>query len=134
MAQKILVVDDEPSSRKSLCLLLEEEGYDARQAASGEEAMEMLADEPFNLVITDFVMPHGHGLQLVDVLHTLYPKLPVVLLTGYLSASTGDKIMSGKAEIVEKPFNVDEMLSTVRRLLTSLVVVFDALITVSLIA
>ncbi len=119
MAEKILVVDDEPLGRKSLCLLHAQEGYDARQAASGEEAMEMLADEPFNLVITDFVMPHGHGLQLVDVLHTLYPKLPAVLLTGYLDVSTGNKIISGKAEVLHKPFKFDEMLSTVRRLLAS---------------
>src|SRR5918999_3645512 len=115
--QKILVVDDEPLGRKNLCLLLEDENYDARQAASGKEAMEMLTNEWFDLVITDFVMPHGHGLQLVDVVHTLYPELPVVLLTGYLSVITGNKIMSGKGVVLEKPFNLDELLSTVRGLL-----------------
>ena len=117
MAQKILVVDDEPLGRRNLHTLLNAEGYDVREAASGEEAMEMLPDERFDLVITDFVMPHGHGLQLVDVLHTLYPRLPVVLLTAYLSVSAGSKIVSGKAEVLQKPFQFDELLSTVRRLL-----------------
>jgi CheY-like chemotaxis protein len=115
-AEKILVVDDEDLSRKNLCLFLRGEGYDVRDAASAPEALQILTEEPFNLIITDFIMPHVDGIRLVDLVHDKWPTLPVLLTTAYFAVRAGNTILGGKAEVLSKPLNLNELLSTVRRL------------------
>jgi CheY-like chemotaxis protein len=115
-AEKILVVDDEDVSRKNLCLFLRNEGYEVRDAASGPEALQILTEEPFNLVITDFIMPHIDGIRLMDLVHAKWPTLPVLLATAYLSVHAGNTFSVGKAEVISKPLNLDELITIVRRL------------------
>jgi DNA-binding NtrC family response regulator len=118
VAQKILVVEDEFLSRDNLCKFLRGEGYIIREASNGAEALEKIAAESFDLVVTDFVMPHIDGLRLVELVHDKWPQLPVILVTGYLSANAGHIILEGRAaEIITKPINLDELLKTVKRVL-----------------
>jgi CheY-like chemotaxis protein len=116
-AERILVVDDEDLSRNNLCLFLRGEGYEVRDAATGPEALEILNRERFNLVFTDFIMPHVDGIWLVDLIHAQWPTIPVVLVTAYLSTGTGDMILAGKTEVISKPIDLSELLTTTRRLL-----------------
>jgi DNA-binding NtrC family response regulator len=118
VAHKILVVEDEFSSRDSLCKFLGRESYIIREASNGAEALEKIAGENFDLVVTDFVMPHIDGLRLVELVHAKWPQLPVILITGYLSANAGQIILEGMAaEIITKPIKLDELLKAVKRIL-----------------
>jgi CheY-like chemotaxis protein len=114
--KRILVVDDEDLSRKSLCVFLRDEGYDVRDAASGPEALLILTEESFDLIVTDFIMPNVDGIRLVDLIHEKWPALPVLLATAYFSVRPGNTVLAGKAEVISKPFDLNELLSTVRRL------------------
>jgi DNA-binding NtrC family response regulator len=118
VAQKILVVEDEFLSRDHICKFLGSEGYIIREASNGAEALEKIAAERFDLVLTDFVMPHIDGLRLAELVHDKWPQLPVILITGYLSANAGHMILEGKAaEIITKPIKLDELSKTVKRVL-----------------
>lgn len=114
---RILVVDDDDLSRKTLCLFLRHEGYEVRDAACGAEALSALAGEAFDLVITDFIMPHVDGIRLADLIHANWPTVPVVLVTAYLSARGGNTILGGKAKVISKPVDLQELLGTVKRIL-----------------
>jgi two-component system response regulator GlrR len=117
---KILVVEDEYLSRDVLSKYLSGKGYEVRQATNGAEALEILAGETFDLVITDFVMPHVDGLRLVELIHARWAQLPVILMTGYLSARAGNTILEGAvAEVITKPIALSELLKTIKRILKS---------------
>jgi CheY-like chemotaxis protein len=117
IAAKILVVDDEDLTRTNLSLFLRDEGYKVRDAACGAEALSALAGEAFDLVITDFIMPHVDGIRLTDLIHAKWPTVPVVLVTAYLSARGGNTILGGKAQVISKPIDLQELLGTVKRIL-----------------
>jgi CheY-like chemotaxis protein len=118
VAQKILIVEDEFLSRDNLCKFLGSEGYIIREASNGAEALEKLASESFDLVITDFVMPHVDGLRLIELVRDKWPQLPVILITGYLSANAGQIILAGRAaQIITKPINLEDLLTAVKRIL-----------------
>jgi DNA-binding NtrC family response regulator len=68
-------------------------------------------------VITDFVMPKLNGIKFVEQLHTLQPRLPIILITSYLSAVSGATILDEVPEVLAKPFDLNLLRSTVRRLL-----------------
>ena len=70
-------------------------------------------------MITDFVMPRLNGLKFVEQLHPLQPRLPIILISGYLSAISGKAILDNVAEVIPKPFELDVLRSTVQRLLKS---------------
>ncbi|MEX0802051.1 MAG: response regulator [Candidatus Binatia bacterium] len=121
MAEKILVVEDEYLSRTVMSKYLSGKGYEVRQAANGAEALEILTEETFNLVITDFVMPHVDGLRLVELIHAKWARLPVILMTGYLSARAGNTILEGMvAEVITKPIALPELLKNIKRILKSI--------------
>ncbi len=108
--KQILVVDDEPVIRDVLCALFETEGYRVRTAADGLAALDMLADEPPDLVIADIIMPRLDGWGLLKSLHERYPGIPVILL----SATFRGQPPNG-AIFVSKPFDVDHLLAMVVR-------------------
>lgn len=87
---KILVVDDEASVRSSLRKLLERGGFEVREAASGRAALETIAGETIDAVVSDFLMPELNGIEFYDQLVALVPHLQrrVVFLTGAASDSS----------------------------------------------
>ena len=85
---RILVVDDEPASRKGLQELLTVWGYDVSSAADGQEALERAAVRAPDLVIADLVMPGIDGLELLTRLKRDFPTTAVVFLTGQGSIET----------------------------------------------
>jgi len=119
MATNVLVVEDDRLNRNLICKVLRNEGHQIVEASDGVEALELLYAQSFDLVITDFVMPRLNGLKLVDQLHPLQPRLPIIFITGYLSAISGKAILDNVAEIIPKPFELDVLRSTVQRLLES---------------
>ncbi len=117
MAANILVVEDNLLNRDLICKVLCQEGHRVVEASDGAVALEILQMFRFDLVITDFVMPKLNGIKFVEQLHTLQPRLPIIFITGYLSAISGKAILDEVAEVLQKPFEPDLLRSTVQRLL-----------------
>jgi signal transduction histidine kinase len=113
MAQ-ILVVDDENGPRQSLRMLLKEE-YSVQLAGSVDEAIEVLANEPVDVIITDIRMPSRSGLDLLREVQQRHPDVQVIILTGYGQLDTAMEAIDGGAfAYLEKPFDHHVMLEKVR--------------------
>ena len=119
MAANVLVVEDDRLNRNLICKVLRNEGHQVFEACDGAEALDLLYAQHFDLVITDFVMPRLNGLKLVELVHPLRPRLPIILITGYLSTTSGKAILDKVAEFIPKPFELNVLRSTVQRLLES---------------
>ncbi len=117
MAKQILIVDDNPNMSSLLSDMLEVFDYQSIRADDGEKALNELDKAAFSLVITDMRMPNMTGLELLDKIKEKFPKLPVVLISGYSIES----INSGEEDIkpdgfLAKPF----MMADIEKLLNSL--------------
>jgi CheY-like chemotaxis protein len=119
MAANILVVEDDLLNRDLICKVLRKEGHQVVEACDGAIALEILQVLAFDLVITDFVMPKLNGIEFVEHLHSLQPRIPIIFITGFLSVISGKTILDDVAEVLAKPFELDVLRSTVHRLLDS---------------
>jgi two-component system CheB/CheR fusion protein len=120
--RRILVIDDDPTLREMLALLLEGEGYETIVAADGKEAREFVARGPprLDLVIADYNLPSGmNGLQVVAGLWEVLPqKIPVIILTGDISADTLLEIARYGCVQLNKPMQARQLTSLIRKLLS----------------
>jgi CheY-like chemotaxis protein len=82
-AIRILVVDDEPAVAESIAMLLQFDGHDVQRVGSGEEALGLLDDEAFDLVMTDFEMKGMNGATLAAQMRERAPQLPIIMITAY---------------------------------------------------
>ena len=114
----ILVVEDDPRGRYLLCEVLRREAYQIEEARDGTEALDVIRSKRIDLVITDLVMPKLNGFKLVEQLHLIDPRIPIIFTTGYLSAITGKTLLQDVAEVLPKPFEFDDLRSAVKRVLT----------------
>ena len=116
--QRILVVDDDALNRKYYLQVLKKKDYQVDEAASGEEALERIAEKTYDLVLTDLQMYTVGGL---DVLHAAKEKDPnsqVVIMTGYASIPTAVNAMKqGAFDYLSKPVNKDALLMRVEKAL-----------------
>jgi two-component system response regulator PilR (NtrC family) len=110
----ILIVDDERSMRDFLKILLTKEGYEVSTASGGHQALEQIAKQSYDLIITDIRMEEMDGLSLLSTIKEQHPSLPVVLITAF--ASPDDAVFAmknGAFDYISKPFNVDEIKSVI---------------------
>lgn len=121
MGAKVLLVEDEPGIQLAIRGLLRREGHETAVASSGREAMSLLAEEDFDLVLTDLSLPDGvSGLDVVRHAGDKRPGTPVILITAYGSERVArDAVDAGVFDYVPKPFNNDEIRAVVRRALGS---------------
>jgi len=111
---RILLVDDQRSLRRSLALMLQNAGYDTADAASGKEALDLLAAGPFDLVITDLRMEGMSGIGLLQEIKRSKPGLPVILITAYGSIETAvDAMRLGAFDYLTKPFSERDILDKI---------------------
>lgn len=111
----ILVVDDEPSMREFLKILLKKEGYQVTTAADGSSALKLAENEPFDLVISDIRMPGLTGLELLARLKQLRSEIAVIMITAFASPEDAVAAMkNGAFDYITKPFNVDEIKRVIR--------------------
>ncbi len=113
---KILVVDDEQKIRHILQIMLEQNGYKVDQAANGEEALKLLQNYHYAMVITDLKMPVMDGMQLLKEIKRIDPDYPVVVLTAYGSIESAvEAIQQGALDFITKPFEEEKILITIQR-------------------
>ncbi len=117
---RILVVDDETTTRISLAEVLKLEGYEVDTAASGEEALTLINEHPpFNLTILDLKMPGMDGLELTKAVQTRSPETVIILLTAFGTLETAiEAIRRGAHDYLLKPCPVPQILESVRKGLT----------------
>jgi DNA-binding NtrC family response regulator len=120
-APRLLVVDDDPVTCELLCEVFAREGFVTRFMQSGEAALESLADEPVDVVVSDIRMKtRVDGLALLELVRLHYPELPVVLMTAFGSVETAVRaVREGAFDYISKPFDIDALVATVRRALAS---------------
>jgi len=118
MPERLLVVDDEPSMREFLEIMLAQDGYQVRTASSGEEGFEMfLQDEP-DLVLTDVKMPGMSGLDLIRKIRSLDTSVPVIVITAFASAEDALRaVREGAYDYLSKPFQLDDLRIIMRNAL-----------------
>jgi len=112
----VLIVDDEKNMRLSLRTILVDEGYSARMAESAEEALTMLGQEDFFMVITDARLGGMSGYELLGKVHARWPDLPVLMITAYATPKLAvEAIKAGAFDYLAKPFAPEELLHAVAR-------------------
>jgi len=107
--KRILVIDDEPFVRDAVRIVLTFEGHDVKTACGGQEALEILEQESYDLVITDFTMPGIKGDELAVKVKARWPHLPVIMLTAIAEniRASGQRL-PGVDALISKPFDLQE--------------------------
>ncbi len=113
---RVLAVDDDTLVLFNTTAMLEDMGHTVREANSGARALELLEQEPFDLLITDQAMPKMTGTQLLDIVARKWPDLPVILATGYAEIPGGTIPNVPK---LDKPFSGDGLAHAVHKAMTA---------------
>ncbi|MDC3954929.1 sigma-54-dependent transcriptional regulator [Polyangium jinanense] len=115
---RVLVVDDEASARSGLEKLLRQEGYAVDVAADGPSALQIAAERPPDVVVTDLKMPRMDGLELLQKLRATYPSVPVIMVTAFGEVSTAVQAMrSGADDFITKPVDFDALTLSIERVI-----------------
>lgn len=118
VAERILVVDDEEIYRELLQKTLDRAGYQVTTAVDGQEALALLRQETFHVVLTDLIMPGMTGVEVIRELKTLAPSTMGIIQTAHSSIETAVEAMrAGAYHYVTKPVQRDELLVVIERAL-----------------
>ena len=116
---QILVVDDEPSVRGAIKMLLKHDGHEIRLADSGEAALAMFERDKFDLVITDYSMQGMKGAQLAVLIKQLRPDQPIIMVTAFADEfKINGKPPEGVDFIISKPFSQKELREAITQVLS----------------
>jgi len=116
----LLVVEDELSVSSLLCLLLEDEGYKVLVAADGRQALEAVRASKIDLILTDIMMPHLKGTEMLSIIQTdpdykPFSRIPVIIMSSHLPM---DQLVGyNYVALLSKPFDIDFVLNTVKQAL-----------------
>ncbi len=118
MKPKILIVDDEPDICKALEFLLKREGYSVTSANSGEDAIEKLKAESFDVVITDLKMGKVDGITVLEKAKEINHDMPVIMMTAFASIESAVEAMKkGASDYIVKPFLNEEIKLTIKKVI-----------------
>lgn len=113
---RILVLDDDPIVTLSCKRILGAEGYSISTVEKGEDALNKLSKEEFDLLISDVRLPDISGMEVLKEARVIKPKTDVVIITGYPTLEDAkESTKLGAAEYIEKPFTPDFMLNVARK-------------------
>ena len=119
MSQSILVIDDELDMLMLLRMIIEDNtDYEVETTNNPSEALKLLTEKDYDLVISDLKMPGMDGIELFNELREIKPDIPVIIMTAYGSLETSEDAMKkGVADFITKPFRKDSILFTINRVL-----------------
>ncbi len=113
---RILLVEDRDSLRRLLARALADDGYEVAAAATGGDAVRLLGERPFDLVLTDLKLPDRSGLEVLAASRQSQPRVPVVVLTGYGSIGAAVEAMKlGAHDFLEKPLELPDLARLVAK-------------------
>ena len=114
--RRILIIDDEQASSRTLKLHFNNCGFDVETAGDAEEGLAYIKTEQFDLVISDIRMPGRDGLSLLNEVHELMPELPVIMITAFQDLdSTVAAMRGGAIDYVPKPIDIEELEAAIDR-------------------
>lgn len=114
MDNKILLIEDDSTFAKIVTTFLIKKGYEVNTASSLQSGEKLLSSEKYDLLLLDYRLPDGIGLDLISKMGTQFPVLPIIIITGFDDVRTAVKsIQSGAFEYIIKPINPDELLLVV---------------------
>src|SRR3954469_650309 len=112
----VLVVDDDVAVARVMGALLEQAGLKVELSSSAESALEILAERPFDVVVTDQAMPGMDGLELLTRIHERWPEIPVVMVTAHGTVQLAVEAMKrGCADFMVKPVDREQLLFVVQK-------------------
>lgn len=116
MINTVLLVDDEENARTALSLALKRDGYNILTAASGDEGMTALDNNPVDILVTDMIMPRVSGLDLLRYAKERHPEVMVVMVTGYASVESAiTALKEGAFDYITKPVKLEEVRITLQQ-------------------
>jgi DNA-binding NtrC family response regulator len=114
----ILVVDDEKSIRHTLKEILEYEKHTVEMAEDGLVALELIANQSFDVVLCDIKMPRMDGIEVLEKIMQQAPDIPVIMISGHGNIDTAvEAIKKGAFDFIEKPLDLNRLLITIRNAL-----------------
>ena len=116
--KKILIVDDDPVVLVSCKRILESEGYTVSLTSSVPEALQMLEEKKFDILLADVIMPEYDGMYLIGNVRKNLSHLPILVMSGYPTSETiSSGMRMGGTHFIAKPFTPDELIAAVRKAL-----------------
>lgn len=112
----ILIVEDNPNARHLFARILTSVGYKTLECEDGAEALRLLDIHCFDLVLTDLALPNTTGFGVIAHIRKKSPRLPIILVTGYLAPSAAKAILDEFIEFIPKPVDRDQLIAAVNRL------------------
>ncbi len=117
MKTKLLIIEDEKITRKSLADILETEGYEVYSAEDGEEGLEVFRSKSPDVVITDLRLPKLNGIEVLSTIMSVNPSCKVILITAYASVDTAiESLKLGAYDYLTKPFSPEKLISILRNI------------------
>lgn len=114
----ILIAEDDKAVREFVSRALRQDGHEIIAVSDGQQALNVLERQRFDMLLADIVMPHLDGIALALKASRDYPELPVLLMTGYAAErQRAHNLDSLVHEVISKPFTLRDICETVRRLL-----------------
>ena len=116
--KKVLIVDDDAELRSTLSEILKGAGYHIDEASSGKEAIEKIVSKDFDIALLDLMMPKMNGIETLTELKKITPKTKVIMITAFATVENAvDAIKKGASDYISKPFRIEELLTTIRRVI-----------------
>lgn len=118
MEHKILVVDDDQELRENIGEILTDAGFAVTVATNGEEALALMEHHPFDVVLLDLIMPTMDGREALPLIKRRRPLVKVIMMTAFATIESAVSLMrKGADDYLTKPFKIDELVTSVRRVL-----------------
>ena len=117
---KILLAEDDNDMRRFLVKALENAGYEVTDYDNGMSAYRRLREEPFELLLTDIVMPEMDGIELARRAAELDPDIKIMFITGFAAVALNpDSTAPRQAKVLSKPFHLRELVNEVQKMLAA---------------
>ncbi len=115
---RLLIVDDDKSSSKSLTMILRKKGFEINIVETGQEALEIVKESSFNVALLDIKLPDMDGTALLSILKKSHPEMDAIIVTGHASVENAIRaINEGASGYITKPLNIDELIMRLKELL-----------------
>ena len=115
---RILIAEDDEGLRTGLEEMLREDGYEVESVENGEKALDKIKNENFDVLLTDLVMPSMSGMELLAEVKRAKPEVKVIIITAFATIDSAvEAIKKGASDYIEKPFKINEVQNTIRRVL-----------------
>jgi DNA-binding response OmpR family regulator len=115
---KILVIDDDAIVVKSCKRILETEGFEVTTVPSADEALEIIKNYDFDLLLMDVKMPKHDGVFLMREIKKNWGEVPIIVMSGYPTPETITNVLKlGAVQFIPKPFRPDELMKVVRQVI-----------------